>query len=265
MGRRTRRQVGEETLSPSDPWRFTTTAHAGRDVLGPVSVAAVDSVLERLPGDLSIRSVLDVGCGKGELFVRALEQTGASGVGVEPNPAFAADARERLSRRLGAGRGVIHESELDLTALAMHKFDLGICTGSIHVFGEWRDALRAMTVLVDRNGCALMAPTYWQKPPHADYLAAIESDENEAQSLPLTLAAAADAGWHVLGSHESTLEEWDDYEHTYAANMRRWCDENANDPDAPAFRARIENWATAYDKWGRGTMGYALILLRRAE
>ena len=51
--------------------------------------------------------------------------------------------------------------------------------------------------------------------------------------------------------------------HPYAANMRAWCGANAADPDAHVFRERIETWSRAYERWGRGTMGYALVLLRR--
>jgi cyclopropane fatty-acyl-phospholipid synthase-like methyltransferase len=262
VGRRAPAAEGEEALS-ADPFRFTTIAHAGRDVLGPVSVGSWDGLLAQLPRDRSIRNVLDVGCGKAELLVRTLEHTGASGVGVEPNPSFAADARARIARRLVPGRGVVLEAELGSATIPKHKFDLGICTGAIHVFGEWRDALRAMAPLVSPNGWALMAPTYWQRPPHPDYLAAIYGDVNEAQSLPATLAAAEDAGWHVTDCHASTPEEWDDYEHSYAASMRRWCDENPDAADAGAFRERIEKWAEAYERWGRDTMGYAVMLLRR--
>jgi hypothetical protein len=45
--------------------------------------------------------------------------------------------------------------------------------------------------------------------------------------------------------------------------MRRWCDENPDAADAGAFRERIEKWAEAYERWGRDTMGYAVMLLRR--
>jgi SAM-dependent methyltransferase len=226
-------------------------------------VASWDALLAQLPRDPSIRSVLDVGCGKGDLLLRTVEATGATGVGVEPNPAFAADARERARRSPGGSRVTIVEAELSAARLPVEKFDLGICTGSIHVFGEWCDALRGMAPLVRGNGFAMMAPTYWQRAPHPDYLAAIEADEGEARSLASTIATAESANWHVLACHESTVEEWDDYEHTYAANMRAWCDANPDDPEAAGFRKRIDDWAAAYAKWGRETMGYALLLMQR--
>jgi cyclopropane fatty-acyl-phospholipid synthase-like methyltransferase len=253
---------GEEALS-ADPYRFTTIAHADMGILGPLSPATVDAMLERLPIREDGLRVLDVGCGKGEILVRALLRTGGRGFGVEPNPAFAADARERALARLGPDRVRIVESAFDTSRLERGSFDVGICTGALHAFGDWKTALEGMKHLVAAGGLALLAPVYWKRKPHADYLAAMASEESEQDLLPDTLAAAEAAGWKVLACQESTVEEWDDYEHGYAANVHRWCDKHAKDHDAARFRERIEKWFAAYEKWGRDTMGYALMLLRR--
>jgi hypothetical protein len=79
VGRRAREARGEAALTPGGAYRFTAIAHAGRDLLDPVTAAAVDAMLA---------------C--------ALERPGGRGTGVEPNPAFAADARERIERWAGA-------------------------------------------------------------------------------------------------------------------------------------------------------------------
>ena len=263
MERRAFRPTGEEALSARDPYRFTTIAHTGRDLLGPYSVATVDALLARLPGGGPGFGVLDVGCGKGEILMRALRHTGGLGIGVEPNPAFAADARERALQRLSPDRVRIVESAFDTSLLEPHTFDLGICTGALHAFGDWRDALDGMEWSIKPSGWALLGPGYWKRPPEPEYLTAIGAKADEQESLPLTLAAAENAGWKVIACHESTLEEWDEYEGSYASNMRQWCDEHPRGRDARAFRERIENWAAAYSRWGRDTMGYALVLLER--
>jgi hypothetical protein len=104
---------------------------------------------------------------------------------------------------------------------------------------------------------------YWRQPPAPEYLAAFGGSADELAPLAGTVAAAEAAGWRVVVRHESTLAEWDDYEHGYAAAMRRWLETHADDPDAPAFRARVENWARAYERWGRTTMGFVTLLLAR--
>jgi len=263
----------EEALTAPDPYRFTTIAHQGRDLLGPVSIANLDVLLTRLtrlaralksvPADKA--QVLDVGCGKGEMLVRTLERLPGHGLGIEPNPAFAADARQRLARRLPAGRGVIVQATFEDTPLPDGAFTVGLCAGALHAFGDWRAALTGMRRLVTSGGFALMGPGFWKKPPAPEYLAAFGGEEGEQQSLPLTLDAAEAAGWQVLDCHQSTDDEWDEYEHSYAAHMRAWCDGHSEDFEAPAFRERIETWNAAYHRWGRTTMGYALVVLKRAD
>lgn len=250
-------------MSAPDPYHFTTIAHAGMDILGPLSFSSVDAILDRLPRRDGGLGVLDVGCGRGEILIRTLVRTRGRGIGVEPNPAFAADARERMLARLGPDRVRIVEDPFDTSRLDRGSFDLGICTGALHAFGDWKTALDGMSHLVTANGLALMAPGYWKQRPHADYLAAIECEEGEQDLLPDTISAAEATGWQVVACHESTVEEWDAYEHTYAANMRAWCDAHPDDPEATGFRKRIDDWAAAYAKWGRDTMGYALLLMQR--
>ena len=261
---------GEEALTASDPYRFTTLAHAGRDLLGPVSGANLDVLLTSLLRAIkstpsSEPRLLDVGCGKGEMLVRSIERLGGRGLGIEPNPAFAADARRRIAKRLSAERAVIIEAALEDTPLQAGTFTVGICAGALHAFGDWRAALTGMRRLVAPGGYALMGPGYWRKPPEPEYLAAFGGEESEMESLPLTLKAAEDAKWQVLACHQSTDSEWDEYEHSYAAQIRAWCEGHPDDFDAPAFRDRIETWNHAYHRWGRTTMGYALMVLKRAD
>lgn len=263
MGRRAREARSGAALTAPDPFRFTTLAHAGRDLLGPVAIASLDALLARIAPVPPEPGVLDVGCGKGEMLVRALERLGGHGIGVEPNPAFAADARARIARRLPPGRAEILGSTLADGSLPGRVHGVGICAGALHAFGDWRDALAGMSRLVVPGGWALLGPGYWKRTPAADYLAAIGGSEDEQHSLATTLAMAGEAGWRVFACHESTPAEWDDYEHAYAANVRRWCEAHPDDPDAGPFRARIDGWAAAYERWGRDTMGYALVLLVR--
>ena len=208
--------------------------------------------------------MLDVGCGKGEILARALEHVGGTGIGVEPNPAFAADARARLAQRLSRGPHESSKRNCADAVLGDELFDLVICTGSLHAFGDWPTALDGVSQLVKPTGWALLGPGYWKQPPHADYLAAF----GRPRAGP-TLAPRHDRdgegqrGWQLVACHESTLPEWDAYEHAYAANVLAWCSANPDDTDAKPFAERIARWSAAYDHWGRHTMGYALMLLHR--
>ena len=243
-------------------WRFTTIAHAGRSLLGPVSDASAGAILSRIPSRAADR-VLDVGCGKGAQLVRALERGGGTGLGIEPNPSFAAEALALAGDRLGAGRVRVVVSEFAPGVVGDERFPLVICTGALHAFGGWDAALESVATLLAPGGHALLGPGYWRQPPAAGYLASTGIAADEMEPLHDLLERAHAAGWKVVAVHESTSAEWDDYEHAYAANVRAWSDANPSDPDAGAFRERIDRWADAYARWGRETMGYALVLLTR--
>lgn len=254
---------GPDTTHVPGPYRFTTIAHASHRVLGPVSEATADRLL-RHAASLAEEVegiVLDVGCGKGEWLVRALEHTGGNGLGIEPNPAFAAAARLRIV-----------DCGLDATIVEQHWSGLSptpegaalaICTGSLHAFGSYGEALQALHAVVPAGGVALLGPGYWKQTPDPGYLAALGASADEMLDWAGTLAQATAAGWHVRDSHASTLAEWDAYEQAYERNVRAWCEAHPDDPDAAAFLTRIEHWSTLVATWGRDTMGYGLLLLQR--
>ena len=246
-------------------WRFTTIAHAGHRILGPLATDTIESALTRA-AELSVSPcelVLDVGCGKGELLLRALQHLGGDGLGIEPNPTFAAAARER-ARELGlAGRVTIEERRWQDLPAPPTGVALAICTGSVHAFGSFGDALQALRAIVAPGGLALVAPGYWQREPAAEYLVALGSTRDEQDDWDGTLARAEASGWRVRHAHASTRAEWDAYEHAYAANVRAWCAAHADDPDAPAFAERITGWSALVERHGLDTMGYALLLLQR--
>ena len=207
--------------------------------------------------------VLDVGCGKGELLLRALQHVGGAARGIEPNPAFAAAARSR-ARELGLTAHVtIEECRWQDLPAPPARVALAICTGSVHAFGSLGDALRALHAIVVPRGLALVAQGYWKREPAPEYLTALGSARDEQDDWDGTLARAEASGWRVRHAHASTREEWDDYERAYAANVHAWCAAHADDPDAPAFAERITRWSALVERYGLETMGYALLLLQR--
>ena len=67
-----------------DSFKYTTIGHGRHALCSPVSLATVDYVLVSL-GLASGGRLLDAGCGKAEMLIRAAEQYGAGGVGMDVN------------------------------------------------------------------------------------------------------------------------------------------------------------------------------------
>lgn len=248
-----------------DPFKFTTIAHHDRVLLGPVSECSVDELLAhvRVPSAPQPPRVLDIGCGKGEMLLRAMERLNGSGVGVDPNPSFIAAARARAHRRVPQGALTLLQSPLERSPLPPGQFSLLICTGACHAFGDYPTALRESQRYVMPNGWAIFGHGYWKQAPAPEYLAAFGGSEDEMADLESTKQTAREAAWTVVASHESSTAEWDEYELAYAAAVRRWLQARPHDEDVGTFRDRIETWHDAYQRWGRHTMGFTMLLLRR--
>ena len=252
-------------LSVMDPFKFTTIAHHDRVLLGPVSEPRVDELLAHVhvPSAPQPPRVLDIGCGKGEMLLRAMERLNGSGVGVDPNPSFIAAARARAHRRVPQGSLTLLQSPLEKAALPPGQFTLLICTGACHAFGDYVTALRESQRYVLPNGWAIFGQSYWKQTPEPEYLAVFGGSEDEMSSLEETKQHAKDAAWNIVATSESSPEDWDDYELAYSGAMTRWLQSRPNDDDVLAFRDRIEKWQDAYQRWGKHTMGFTLLLLRR--
>lgn len=247
--------------TPAFGW--TTIAHRDRALLGPVGDRVCDEVLEAAAH--APENVLDIGCGKGEWLVRALiAAPGARGVGIDPNPAFLADAARRADAAGVADRLTLVTSAFEPALVADQAFALAICTGASHAFGTYEQALHGLRTLVREGGTAIVGTGFWQRTPDPEYLATFGGSADEMTSLDETAALAESAGWNVVARHVSTREEWDDYEHGYAARVREWVAAHPEDPDAPRFARRIESWSGAYERWGHETMGYVTFVLVRA-
>ena len=245
----------------SDPLRFTTLAHASHAFCNPVGEATLDRFVEGLALPPGAR-VLDAGCGKAELLVRVASRWGARGVGIDVNPAFLAEARRRA-----AARGVtleLHETPVADAAFVPASFDAVLCVGSAHVFAErLSDALEAMRALVKPDGTILLGHGHWMREPQPAYLASFGGTREEMGTHEENLATIAAAGLVAEEFAPTTLAEWDAYEGAYSENVERFFAAHPDDPDREAFLARSRAWRTAYERWGRGTMGFGLFRLRR--
>lgn len=246
-----------------DRERFSLIGHGDLPFFSPVSEARMDAVIDSLdlrPGD----SVLDVGCGRAELLLRIIERTGARGVGVDSGARSIAQAREGAARRVPPGAVEFHERPFDADDFEAASSDAVLCIGSTHAVAPFGDALRGLQGLARPGGRVVCGHGFWSREPDPEYLRFLGGEGPD----PLVPEARnreviAAAGLETLHAWISTQEEWDTYEDTYSANIERYVADHPDDPDSEAMLARIRPWREAYLKWGRGTMGFAVYVLRR--
>ena len=220
-------------------------AHAGLAFANPMSQTAVDAAVAALAAPAGGR-VLDAGCGDGEVLLRALRaHPGVSGLGVDLDE----DAIARAGRRAGA---LPVQFRVGDAAAVTEPFDAAINIGASHALGGFPAALRTLR---DRAGVALYGEGYWRRRPSAEFLDALGgASADELSDMPGLRAAAARAGFAVLGEWLAADEDWAHYEETLAANAER---DGGAETAAYARRIRQRRALTG----GTDTLGFALLIL----
>lgn len=242
--------------------KYTTIAHSRHVFYNPMGPERADNLLGLLdlsPGD----RVLDVGCGRAELLVRAIERYGIAGTGIDTNADF-------LDRARVAAEGRVPEGALTLLNLAAASFAPGdgafaaaICTGSTHAYGGYAETLRALSRLVRSRGRILVGEGFWKREPDPEYLAALGAAPDELMSHEGNIVVGEGVGLRLMHVATSSLEEWDHFEGLYARTVEEYASAHPEDPDSGAMGERIARWRDAYVRWGRDTLGFGLYLFRR--
>lgn len=219
----------------------------------PLSESHAEELLDHL--DLTTAtSVVDLGCGWGELLLRAAARTRTKATGVDTDPA-GLDRGRRAALDRGLDVTFVEQRAEDWAGTA----DRALCIGSSHTLGGTSAMLARLAEVVPR-GRVLVGDGCWESPP-TEAAHAIFGDD----VLPLAdlVTACGQAGWQVLHLTTADQREWDDFESRHRAGLREWVLANPSDPRVAEVRAeqdrREHEYLTAY----RGVLGLAYLVLAR--
>ena len=213
---------------------------------GPLSEARAARIVARL-ARTEPATVLDLGCGWGELMLRILAAVpGAVGTGLDVNERDLARGRDNATACGLTGRvSFIHESAV---GTARGPADLVLCVGSSHVLSDARppqhtaDALRALRGLVNPGGRVLFGECFWEHPPTPPELAALwaGTTADDFHDLPGLVDLAIEAGFRPEWIEAASREEWDDFESGVAADVEEWLAGHPDHPQAAEIRAKAD-------------------------
>lgn len=247
-----------------DRARFSFLAHASHDVCNPIASAKVDHAIA-LVALAPAATFLDIGAGKGEVARRLAEHAGCLGTAIEHAPLMAAACRERVrTLRRGAVEVIEADAATIVPAMPAASFDAAICLGSTHALGGFDDTIAAAHRVLRPGGWLLIADGYWKREPAPEYLAALGTTAGEHTTHAENVARVARAGFVPRWAWTASEDEWDQYEWRYAWNIEQFCDANPHDPDGRAMRERSRAWRDIVLTWGRETLGFGMILARKA-
>jgi cyclopropane fatty-acyl-phospholipid synthase-like methyltransferase len=237
------------------------------DFHGPLSEARAARLVERL-ARTGPATVLDLGCGWGELLLRILSAVpGAIGTGIDLS-------RADLARGQGnaAASGLADRvSFLGESAVGTSRgpADLVLCVGSSHVLSEAKppqhtiDALRELRRLVNPGGRVLLGEGFWEHPPSPAEIAAMWPGikAGDHYELPGLVDQAISAGFRPEWIETATLQEWDDFESGVGAVVEEWLASHPDHPRAAETRRQADDRLSIWLRGSRGRLGLAYLTL----
>ena len=215
-------------------------------------------------------TVVDIGCGWGELLLRVVANApSASGVGIDIDTTSISHGRDLAKTRELASRVTFVEGDAHGN-LPAHA-DAVICIGASQALApamdenqplDYRSALRAIREHVSPGAHVVYGDAIWSTKPTAEAARPLSGRLDEFVTLDELVAIASDEGFTPAQVHEATLDEWDEFESGYSACYATWLATHpADHEDAPRVRELAQQQHDAYYDGYRGILGLAYLAL----
>lgn len=224
----------------------------------PLSTTRADAITARLAAAEPV-TVLDVGCGWGELLLRVLASTPpARGTGTDIDEGLLVRANAAARARGLADRVVF--TNLDTRDIS-EPSDLVMCVGSSHAVGDGLTrALARLARLTRPGGRMLFGYGTWE--PHGPVdESLVWEDIRHLPDLPGLIDAALQLGLRPLYVETANRDEWDAFESGYLADAEEWLHTHHDHPDAPRVRKRTDEHRRRWLRGYRNGMGFAYLTL----
>ena len=258
-----------ETVTPSTdkdgtnlPERLSQAAFHG-----PLSQPRATRLVARLARSRP-QTVLDIGCGWGELMLQVLEAVpGATGVGLDVHEPDLARGRDSArSRGLADRVAFVCESGVGTTR---DPADLVLCLGASHALTEAEPpahtaaALAELRRLVTPGGRVLLGEGFWHRPPSPAELAAMWPGTAIGEQCDLATLAdlTVQAGFRPAWIETATLEEWEDFESAYQCDQEEWLAAHPDHPRAAGLRDTLDQHRSYWLRGYYGILGMAYLTL----
>ncbi|SPN99944.1 uncharacterized protein DNG_02796 [Cephalotrichum gorgonifer] len=221
----------------------------------PLSEAHATDLLGRL--QLSeAKSIVDIGCGWGELLLRAAALAGPDikATGVDTDQLLLdRGARNALERNIAAEFVQQRGEEFRGTA------DRAVCIGSSHTLGGTREMLKRLAEVVPR-GRVLVGDNCYDSPPAKEVVDVLGEG---ILTLVEIVQLCRETGWEVLHLSTADQREWDDFESGHRAGPREWLLAHPDDPQAAEVRELHDGREREYLGAYRGVLGLVYLVLGR--
>ncbi|MEU0383813.1 SAM-dependent methyltransferase [Streptomyces chartreusis] len=239
----------------------TPSRHTRLTFHGPLSEARAHQLVTRLARN-SPATVLDIGCGWGELMLRLLTALPeATGTGIDINTEDLARGRKAAEERGLAPRARFIEESAAGTSHG--PADLVLCVGASQALSdELPAALAGLRRLVSDHGRVLLGEGFWQRTPTPAELSRMWPDAavTDHPDLATLVELAVEAGFRLEWTETASLAEWEEFESAYLADTEVWLAQHPGHPLAAETRERADRHRAAWLTY-RGVLGLAYLTL----
>jgi SAM-dependent methyltransferase len=234
---------------------------------GPLSEARASRLVARLTRN-GPRTVLDIGCGWGELMLRILEAApDATGLGLDMDQGDLDRGRDNARARGLADRVTfVRESGV---GTRRGPADLVLCLGASQALTEVKPpghtavALAELKRLVNPGGRVLLGEGFWHRAPTKGELAGMwpGTTAGEFGDLASLADLAVAAGFRPAWIETATVEEWEDFESGYQCDEEEWLAVHPGHPRAAEIRERVDQHRSYWLRGYNGLLGEAYLTL----
>ena len=245
--------------------RQATIAYAGMGVVNPISLAALDRLLDVAGLPAGARAA-DIGCGNG-VVSRHLCDAGFAVDALERDPDMAEIARARLETpgpAAGPGRARVVQGEIARLAES-GPYDLVLAMGVTALAPgdpSPRGSLGVLSGQVRPGGWVLWGEPFLKRAP-SDAFAAMLAPIAAYESHGGNVAAGEAAGLEIWSAEVGSEADWETFVWTNNVSTLRWLDAHPDDPQVPDVRTRLDFMRRLYLTEARDTLGFGAYLFRR--
>jgi cyclopropane fatty-acyl-phospholipid synthase-like methyltransferase len=234
----------------------------------PISQQKADRIINILMMN-STSKVIDIGCGEGEFLKQIHEKSKADCLGVDIDSTCIELANQKIDQ-LDSGKKLrFLLSDIKSMQIDRNSYDLAVCIGSSHAFGEGKSAypntLKQLSDLLKPNGLVLLGEGYWKQKPDQEYLDFIGEPSGIYNNHEQNIEQANSMGLIPLYTTVSNQDEWDHFEWSFLMNAELKAIAEPENKEAQAKVKNIRKWNQYYRKFGRYTMGFGFYLFLKPE
>jgi len=245
-----------------DMWKFYDITHRDHAICNPTSGEKLEHLVEQLRLPAGAR-VVDIACGKGEFLIRLAEAYVVDCLGIDLSPFFIAEARKRLEARAPEAEVTFRELDgAEFKPKEPHSFTVASCLGASWIFGGHAGTLDSLSRMVAPGGWVVTGEPYWRQEPSEEYLKALGLPKEAFGTHLANAQAGEDRGLDLVHTLVSSADDWDRYEGLQWSASAKHARSHPEDPDLPEIMRRVGEERTAYLRWGRDTLGWAIYVFR---